>query len=938
MPARPLTPDEIAKLRGPHSCELYLAIRKPNTVYTARLSSVPSSHDKVAQISFTSGSGTLSNVVAGMSLYVGTTAGAKDLGICRIRKAPQTGTFFIGETSEVAWQSDAYLTVVDDFNIWPRHPRIVDTTVYMDYDIAYTDQHTVWYPQPNLGPHAVVWLTGATVSVQFDASRSWAFGTTSRTYSWSAPGAASISGASTATPTITYNAPGYYRVYCSVTANGRTTTGVRYVFVFSSSFPPVRQFRLTSCDGSYSDGGWGFGVEMADQAAMADVEDGALCILFARDHFGDTEGGIGAYSGRENIVAVGRIIGESIEWNRDHSIVSFNVGGLQETMKRVYMYPSGVEWSSSTGSWTNIPDLTVDKALFHLLLWRSTAHQVMDITLTGDTRLTLEASAGPGTLWEQVSEFVSQIKAAVGVDQYGCFFAFLEPQLLPSTSRSLIPIIQSIERADWENIHIERREEDETCMVDLSGVSIDSTRSATPLFSLSPGHVYKRRGEVEIVERLLLSTQSSSNQLAGLWAGMKNIEFPNITVTLPAHRVCTLFPAQYYSITISEGDTERGISYSGRLVPRSVRYHFENGALKTTIVCESESIEEPSTDGDIPKEEAIEPLPPLPPVPWPSNKIGPRNVLVFLEFGGIWFTTNFHEETPRWYSANYGLSPYLLDRIRSIVVDNGELYFTVQNYGTLTGLFYAPSVGSLITQRIDSNWMVENGYSDTDYVTAIGKFGRRNYCMAIKGDVWIGNGTSWTKSGSLGATSQALGFQRMTYCGGKLLFVYGGWGNFGKVSRILQDGTVEWTFDLSINLSHQSCGTSPVVIIKKNGANDTWLSLDNGDDGDPDTLIPITYTFVSANMPAVNGNGQRIMCGNPNTIFKSSDGGTTWVDANPGTNLASSIVHCMDSNQWIAGGRRILYTPDFGLTWFDKTSELAEATERYGVIREIIVF
>src|SRR5215211_2168429 len=168
--ARALTSLELALLRSDGQwTKLYLAVLQPNTIYTARLASLPSSNDNVHTISVNTESGTLGNVKPGMTVYVGTTAGAHNLGMCRIRKAPITGTWYIGLTSQIDWQSTCYLTIVDDFDLWAKHAVIDSGALKMDVDVAYSDQHASFNPIPVLGPHAVLWLTGATVSVEFDA-------------------------------------------------------------------------------------------------------------------------------------------------------------------------------------------------------------------------------------------------------------------------------------------------------------------------------------------------------------------------------------------------------------------------------------------------------------------------------------------------------------------------------------------------------------------------------------------------------------------------------------------------------------------------------------------------------------------------------------------------------------------------------------------------
>src|SRR5690349_10860790 len=136
--ARALTSPELELLRADGQwTKLYLAVLNPNTIYTARLASLPSSNDNVHTISVNTESGTLANVKPGMTIYVGTTAGAFDLGMCRVRKTPITGTWYIGLTSQITWQSNAYLTIVDDFDLWAKHAVIDSGALKMDVDVAY---------------------------------------------------------------------------------------------------------------------------------------------------------------------------------------------------------------------------------------------------------------------------------------------------------------------------------------------------------------------------------------------------------------------------------------------------------------------------------------------------------------------------------------------------------------------------------------------------------------------------------------------------------------------------------------------------------------------------------------------------------------------------------------------------------------------------------
>src|SRR5258707_4764752 len=170
-----MTAPELADIRtdGQFS-SLYLAIHKPAQIYTALVNQTFTTDDSIVQVTYDAGSGTLGNVLAGMTMLISAVGyGLSDLGRVRIRKAPTSTIFYIGEDSDIVWADDLFLTIVDEFGVWARHLSIdaVTKAAYMDYDIAYSDQHANASPIPVLGPRYVpVCLTVATIAVPFTAS------------------------------------------------------------------------------------------------------------------------------------------------------------------------------------------------------------------------------------------------------------------------------------------------------------------------------------------------------------------------------------------------------------------------------------------------------------------------------------------------------------------------------------------------------------------------------------------------------------------------------------------------------------------------------------------------------------------------------------------------------------------------------------------------
>ncbi len=458
MPApTPISAPNLARLRRDgQTSNFYLTFHLPATVLACRLNGAPASFNSVIEINYdTVTSGAYGNVLAGMTLYVGSTPGADDLGQARIRVAPTSSILYLGETSDIAWVDNAYLTVVDEFQIWGRAPFVDGTTAYMDRNVAYSDQHTNCDPVPVLGPHAVTWLFGASVDVTFNASDSWVIGSTITGYSWSAPGSSGLAGGATATPTITYNATGTYRVSCAVTAaNGKTFTGYRYVFVYSDNALPTTQFSVTSVRGAKESAGWTFQVTLYGEASRTQVRDRTMVILFARDWYGTEEISLGSVPGRENIVALGWIDGETINRTPDGAApgeVVFEVKGTAAWLKMLQDFPAGIlDFDGVPTAWTQFNDLNVQKGIWHFLHWRNTATMTMDCYPVSDSRQIAESSAPEGDPFQQLMTMAEQtILAEPVVDRFGRLTIEIDAQLIPVADRAGLPVLEEIADVDW---------------------------------------------------------------------------------------------------------------------------------------------------------------------------------------------------------------------------------------------------------------------------------------------------------------------------------------------------------------------------------------------------------------------------------------------------------------------------------------------------------
>lgn len=983
--ARALTSEELTLLRSDMQfSRLYLAVYKPNTIYTALLNGVPSSNDQVYQITYDNGSGTLGDVKAGMTLLVGTSAGGSELGICRIRKAPIAGTFYIGLTSEIEWQDNAYLTVIDDFDLWAKHATITDEVLSMDVDVAYSDQHTNFNPVPVLGPHAVVWLDDPTVDVVFDASNSWVHGSTISGYSWSAPGASASSGMTSATPTITYNAAGCYRVFCTVTAaNGKSTTGVRHVFVYDrNQNQPSMVFQLAQCYADYDAGGWMFDMEMQAEAGLSDIRDRALVVLFAEDWYGTTKQSIGPVANRENIVCVGRVVGESIRWDREAGRVHFTVQGPHYWLGKIKAFPVEMYFATNTpDSWSVMPAMTVDRALWHILYWHSTAIETMDFYRTGDTRYLPEGKTLASNIWGQLQDIaVSRLLATCGVDRLGRLFVQIDPQMVPEADRTWATVM-TLNSQDWsEGIDLQRVIVQDVSIITLSSQMCNSSGAVSVLYSLSPGHVPRRFGEPMQFDRWLASSQSQSNQLAGLALGWHTNPYPEIPVSL-AHnnRMIDLWPRQFYALEMTEADTPRGIAFDGNLIPRRITLYFDADAgwLHPEINFEAETFEMPNTDGDVPDVDDMS-IPPFPTINFPdlpsfpplfpgdttSTPNGPPVVLLLDANLGILRTENFNTSSPTWQFWNTGIASNDIKFIRSnvnplfssdqtpfFVTPNGAVYLSVggvhwegHNDWTLRYKIYrAASIGARWIPVVDVAWLDANAGLH-DRIIGLGYNPNKAEELAMftaygGRKMWIGNGVDgfeltatlgggYSQCGNITFGNEMWLVDRLE-AAAERIYRFDASGTYIDSTSSFGQGSLTW---------HKRAGTSPIILKGKpptTGAGDLFRSEDNFA-----TWVAIDLVSNPVNI-AVSPDGNYMFgaLGTPER-GRSSDGGYTWDSSFFTFGGRYCYAYCGGAgtaSRWILGRGYVRYSGDFGTSWDAREGNLPYLIPTNMTIIKIVV-
>lgn len=980
MTVRATTGGELILLRGEKQfSETFLIPRIPNIIYTAQLNGVPSSNDMVGQIAFINGVGTLGNIKNDMKVLVGSVAGAADLGYCRIRKTPIAGTFYIGELSDIEWIDACHLTVIDDFDLFPRHIKIVNKVTYMDHEVAYSNQHTDFDPTVIMGGHCVLSFTGDPVSIQRSCADSWVFDGTISSILWEAPGSSSLTNSTTTTPTITYNQTGHYVIYCNLTTNtGKTFFGARYIFVIDEANDPMPSIGSLRLSSRINEGGTSCTATLLRGVDISEFPERAFIIAYEKANYGTTKGSINYLTGEENVLCFGRITDESISFNAENGEWSVSFSGYHHWLKEIACFPAGIEDRGNTPSvWTDMGNLTVDKAVWHILHWHSTATRLFDFHRSNDTRQASELQSLSTTIWSQIQEVAgTSIFAEIVFEPNGQCYLRIEPQLVPAADRATWPIVQEITGDDYQGeLTIELNPSTKVSKVDLSGITLSNPGTPLALFSLANGHIPKLYGDTEMVDRILLEDQITTNSLAGLIIGWKDARIESIRVDFVGnHRMFSIAQYCYAYIQMISSSNLRGVAYSGNLVPRELVYIWDSasGYAHTTATFQPESIEQIAVNGDIPEETGVDDydfdrpptptFPPLPEIPWdyiPStqpNSNHPKKVVIATAAHGILYTDNFDDANPTWKAMNNGLT---LDEYTNVgdmcVTPSGAIYIVcgthpdspakLQTGFGFASVFRAPSIGSSWSKiQSYTNYPVHGTYMlaaitgigyNPNLPDSIAITGCRNDTYAfdsIAGYLYLSLGTN----GSVGApivqgSGIEISKQPIMFSGNKwsmqafrtrgILATRGAF--WSATIAGASTGYIDCTA-LGLGYNCEGAGAVGLDFFCVFTSNTNGYIVFAGG-------IEINYTGIQPDnyqAMAFSPTGTHGMAGSLYgtwTAYKTTDGGTTWNPVSGVIPNGSDVwENCKDISRWIFGGGTIIrLTVDQGSSYVDKMGNLA---------------
>lgn len=568
-----LTAQELITARTqPQSVELNLSIFQPQTVLACIATGTMTRGDRVIPYTAVS-SGSYLSVEAGMTLLVGSSAGARDVGKIRI-KSITASVITVSENSHINWATGLYLTVLRFFEVWPVYPRIIpdpanaeDVIFYKDYDISYTNQNTILGALVSAGSHRAIW---AGESSYWSASgTSHLVGGTTLAFDWAFEGGSSITGSTATIPgNVRYDTAGHYVTRLIVTgSNGSVDTTYRYISVYNKPQDslvsnPIKNWSMGGVGGSRGEGGNHTTIKVIDENTP--IQDGNVVVLFADDWYGTNNTSLGGNSpNNSKIFFSGHILKNTIRFDRQSSSVEFDVGNISELMKATETYAISIEEAASPTKWFQMTGLNAKLGVYHYLRWHSTVLYLADIEFVGTDQNIQYWDSDRESIFDAVDNFMRSTLAGTLVsDRQGKLYAEVGAEMYSSPTGSF-PTIMSISRGDWMGEpNIQEALSDTVSFIETGGVAYSGSVTGTfeAFLSQAPGATPNGRGKPENLPGFAISDQSLLNRLSGNLYANRNAKYPQIEMNMTAgFRNMDIAPLNTVAIDILSTDTAQGI-------------------------------------------------------------------------------------------------------------------------------------------------------------------------------------------------------------------------------------------------------------------------------------------------------------------------------------------------------------------------------------------
>jgi hypothetical protein len=595
--------------------------------------------------------GAYSAVKAGMTLVVGTTAGAEDKGRQRVRKVATADTIYIGRSSqgirdgELQAEDNYWITVYDDYRVWARLPYIdpaqifmpeADTplwTTYKDGDIEVGTNTSSPPPVANCGPGYCGTINGTSgeAIVAFDGSDSFAVadGETIATYSWDIKDGTLLFGTIN-DPTIYVTFPAGFR-WVSLTVIDTAGKGhIAYAPTFTrdpEDDDSFEAFQITERVLRYS--GQRISFKLLSDLSRDTFLDGTLFMLWDEALDG---------SGRYQMEFIGWHQTDPTEISaqregvlRDTTLTCLDVAGKLDTLPGLpqILNTDAVReelYDLDEMTWEFMPNPNWNKWLHYLLHWHSTALSLADWKWApeGDTYPFIVREAQGATLYSMVDAQCQNLVPDhyLTCNSMGQMRVLPDPTIVPEDDRTTYNQVD-IDESIWKDIRFTYKRfkelywlwssavgtQSEPVYLPSTGLGGKPKLDFTTYFCVAPGEAPGQGAQQRTVGNKLARSQAELNECEGNRYGKINARHDHLRVTFATGYDYSIEPADMAWVTLkipAQYAPQRGMRFTearGLVHELSYRYSYSAGGVAVEVEMEWEREVFPS--------EAVTVIPPV---------------------------------------------------------------------------------------------------------------------------------------------------------------------------------------------------------------------------------------------------------------------------------------------------------------------------------------
>lgn len=600
-----LTPEQGTALQKfPQRSNIYLFVQSGEFVWTGTITAITPTAD-CTRITVTNLSGDKTKLVPHMTAWVGSALDPKAKGNIRIVHGNYGGTQYI-----LLAPNSLGLALGDQVSV-DRIFRLYAINNHHDVDNSDPVGALPWYPYGCMGPNRAAW-TGEPIS--FYGSQSWGqHGATITSHTWGAEGSAVVmnpdrllSGGSPDNPILIYwTEPGDYMLTHLVTdSTGKQHLSYRVVLVRDrpghGAFPPITEFTVSGCRGSYNDGGWQAGIKVHSPADQGDFPDNAVVILYAEDFYGPEGNRTYMPVGNkrwENILLAGNIRGSKTTSEGDVvGGVEFDVVTLDNYMKDLTIWPNnfGPTAASAPNAWHRYAGWSILDIIYHQLVQHSTFSIMADFIQWDLHRRIDFIDLTEASLWDQLDSQLGSTRAAHPVlNRYNQLWMQKDANLRTATERTSLGSREyRLSKYWWTQIDIgEELARERTAQIDFIGSAIGThptvdtftinysvgaaAGNVGEVYSLYPAVQYSY-GSIEKLTDMWVLTQAEADSLALSHLAKSNNRFPLITISTWNLRAWDIAEQSYIGVDLELGDTSRGwVWVDKEFIVRDVEYNID---------------------------------------------------------------------------------------------------------------------------------------------------------------------------------------------------------------------------------------------------------------------------------------------------------------------------------------------------------------------------